>query len=53
MTEWAEFRVLKYKVIERLMNDKLVFDGRNIFEPEEMNEFGFTYYSIGRETVGL
>ena len=50
-TEWQEFRVPNYKVMERLMKDKLVFDGRNIYEPSEMKEFGFTYYSIGRKTI--
>lgn len=49
MTEWPEFRVPKYKVIERLMNAKVIFDGRNIYEPEEMQEFGFTYYSFGQK----
>jgi UDPglucose 6-dehydrogenase len=48
VTEWNEFRIPNYKVLGRLMNDKVVFDGRNIFEPEEAREFGFTYYGIGR-----
>jgi len=51
MTEWPEFRVLNFKVLEKLMNNKTIFDGRNIYEPSEMKEFGFTYYSIGRKTV--
>ncbi|MEN8121495.1 MAG: UDP-glucose/GDP-mannose dehydrogenase family protein [Bacteroidota bacterium] len=51
LTEWNEFRVLNYKVIEKLLKNKLIFDGRNIYEPNEMKEFGFTYYSIGRKTV--
>ncbi|RLD64938.1 MAG: UDP-glucose 6-dehydrogenase [Bacteroidetes bacterium] len=51
LTEWNEFRVLNYKVIEKLLKNKLIFDGRNIYEPTEMKEFGFTYYSIGRKTV--
>jgi UDPglucose 6-dehydrogenase len=51
VTEWREFRIFKYKMAEKLMNNKLVFDGRNIFELEEMKEHGFTYYSIGRKTV--
>ena len=48
VTEWPEFRVLNYKVLERLMKEKVIFDGRNIYDPEELNEFGFSYYSIGR-----
>jgi UDPglucose 6-dehydrogenase len=34
-----------------LLKNKLIFDGRNIFEPDEMQELGFTYYSIGRQTI--
>jgi UDPglucose 6-dehydrogenase len=48
VTEWNEFRTLNYKVIEKLMKQKIIFDGRNLYEPTEMEEFGFTYYSIGR-----
>ncbi len=51
VTEWPEFRVLDYEKIQKLMNNKLVFDGRNIYEPWEMEDFGFTYYSIGRKPV--
>ena len=52
ITEWPEFRVPNYKVMQRLMKNKLIFDGRNIFEPSEMKELGFTYHSIGRKVVG-
>ncbi len=51
LTEWPEFRVLNYPVIEKLMHQKVIFDGRNIYEPADMTEFGFTYYSIGRKTI--
>jgi UDPglucose 6-dehydrogenase len=51
VTEWNEFRTLNYKVIGRLLKNKLIFDGRNLYEPSEMKEFGFSYYSIGRATV--
>ncbi len=51
ITEWPEFRVPNYKVMDKLMNNKVVFDGRNIYDPEEMREFGYTYYSIGRQSV--
>ncbi len=47
-TEWPEFRVPNYKVLSRLMKQKIIFDGRNIYEPSEMKEYGFTYYPIGR-----
>ncbi len=48
VTEWNDFRTLNYKVLARLMKNKLIFDGRNLYEPSEMEEFGFTYYGIGR-----
>ena len=51
LTEWPEFRVLNFKVLEKLMKHKVIFDGRNIYEPAEMKEFGFSYYSIGRKTI--
>jgi len=49
ITEWPEFRVPNYKVMQKLMKQKVVFDGRNIYDPREMKEFGFIYYSIGRK----
>jgi UDPglucose 6-dehydrogenase len=51
VTEWPEFRVPNFKVMERLLRQKVIFDGRNIYEPAEMKENGFTYFSIGRKTV--
>lgn len=51
ITEWPEFRIPNFKVIARLLKNKVIFDGRNIYEPSEMKEIGFTYYSIGRPIV--
>jgi len=51
VTEWPEFRVLNYKVLKKLMREKVVFDGRNIYDAEELQEFGFAYYSIGERPV--
>ncbi len=48
VTEWSEFRIPNYQVLSRLMKQKVIFDGRNIYEPSEMKENGFTYYPIGR-----
>ena len=48
MTEWQEFRVPKFRMVEKLLNKKIIFDGRNIYNPEEMKEFGYEYISIGR-----
>ena len=51
VTEWSEFRLPNFKVMERLMNDKVLFDGRNIFDIEQIQEFGFKYFSIGRQPI--
>lgn len=51
VTEWPEFRVPNFRVIEKLLKSKTIFDGRNIYEPEEMHELKFNYYSIGRKPV--
>ncbi len=48
VTEWAEFRVPKFTYVERELKEKVIFDGRNIYDPEQMKEFGYTYISIGR-----
>lgn len=48
LTEWKEFRLPTWDVIGRLMKHKIVLDGRNIFDPEELEADGFTYHCIGR-----
>lgn len=53
VTEWAEFRTPNFRVIEKLLKTKTIFDGRNIYEPEEMKEAKFNYYSIGRKPVKI
>lgn len=50
VTEWPEFRTPNFKVMGKLMKSKLVFDGRNIYDLEEMKEHGFEYYCIGINT---
>lgn len=50
-TEWPVFRTPDFEVASKLLKNKVIFDGRNLFELEQMQELGFTYYSIGRETV--
>lgn len=50
-TEWPEFRSPNFNVIGKIMKQKLIFDGRNIYETAEMNELGFTYYCIGVNTI--
>jgi UDPglucose 6-dehydrogenase len=48
VTEWNEFRRPDFARMRSLMRSPVVFDGRNIFTPDEMKQSGFTYYSIGR-----
>lgn len=47
VTEWPEFRVPNFNVIGKLLKNKLIFDGRNIYDREELLELGYTYYGIG------
>lgn len=51
VTEWPEFRMPNFRVMEKLLKTKTIFDGRNIYEPQEMLELKFNYYSIGRKPV--
>jgi len=51
VTEWPEFRMPNFRVIEKLLKNKTIFDGRNIYEPEEMQDIKFNYYSIGRKSI--
>ncbi|NBJ08620.1 UDP-glucose/GDP-mannose dehydrogenase family protein [Duncaniella freteri] len=48
VTEWNEFRVPSYAALERIMAEKVILDGRNIYDPDEAAEHGFTYMCIGR-----
>lgn len=48
LTEWKQFRIPSWEVVRRSMNHPAVFDGRNIYDPEEMRANGFYYSSIGR-----
>jgi UDPglucose 6-dehydrogenase len=47
VTEWSEFRVLDYTKMDKLKN-KVIFDGRNIYDPAELKSHGFDYFGIGR-----
>ncbi len=51
MTEWKQFVHPDFEEMGKLMRQKIIFDGRNIYYPERMREAGFTYYSIGRLPV--
>ena len=48
LTEWKQFRLPSWGVVEHAMRRPLVLDGRNIYDPAEMAQQGFTYHCIGR-----
>lgn len=48
VTEWPQFRELDWKALAPLMKQKIIIDGRNVYEPSEMDALGFEYYCIGR-----
>ncbi len=50
-TEWPEFRTPDFGKIETLLSEKVIFDGRNVFDLETMEKKGFEYYSIGRKDI--
>jgi len=51
MTEWNEFRRPDFERMRSLLKHPVIFDGRNLYEPAEMRQHGFTYYSVGRRVV--
>ena len=50
ITEWPDFRAPNFDVVARLMKQKVIFDGRNIYEASELKELGFAYHCIGVKT---
>jgi UDPglucose 6-dehydrogenase len=51
VTEWNEFKYLNLERLRGVLRRRIIFDGRNIWEPERMRRLGFEYYSIGRKPV--
>ena len=51
MTEWPEFRTPDFNKMAEKLKNNVIFDGRNLYDLEEMKGQGFDYFSIGRETV--
>ena len=51
VTEWNEFKYLNLERLRGLLKRPVIFDGRNLWEPERMRRLGFTYYSVGRKPV--
>jgi UDPglucose 6-dehydrogenase len=48
ITEWQAFRNPNFERIKSMMRQPIIFDGRNIYDPAQVREMGFTYYSVGR-----
>jgi len=48
VTEWKVFRSPDFKLIKTCLKQPVIFDGRNLYEPQRMRQRGFTYYAIGR-----
>jgi UDPglucose 6-dehydrogenase len=51
LTEWNEFKYLNLDRLRGLLRRPLIFDARNLYEPERMRRLGFEYYSIGRKPI--
>ena len=50
-TEWGVYRNPDFEKVKNLMNETVVFDGRNLFDVDEMNAKGFHYSSVGRKII--
>jgi len=50
-TEWGAFRNPDFDKIKEILKDPIIFDGRNIYELDQMSQLGFTYYSVGRQII--
>ncbi|HEX9114156.1 MAG TPA: UDP binding domain-containing protein, partial [Nitrospirota bacterium] len=48
VTEWNEFRMPDFDKIKKILKKPVIFDGRNIYNQEELKRMGFSYYGIGR-----
>jgi UDPglucose 6-dehydrogenase len=52
VTEWSEYRNPDFDMVAKLMNGKVIFDGRNLYEPKNLEARGFVYHAIGRGGPG-
>jgi len=48
LTEWTEFASLDFKKVKKLVKHPVIFDGRNLYQPDEMKKQGFQYHAVGR-----
>ncbi|HCB47396.1 MAG TPA: UDP-glucose 6-dehydrogenase, partial [Algoriphagus sp.] len=47
VTEWSEFRIPSWEVVGKLLKNKVVFDGRNIYDKKYLDSLGYVHYGIG------
>ncbi len=47
VTEWPEFKLPEFKKVKELMKNHVIFDGRNVYDAQEMSNLGFEYFGIG------
>lgn len=52
LTEWQEFRSPDFPLIKQSLADPVIFDGRNLYDPDVMSAFGIDYFAIGRSNAG-
>ncbi len=50
-TEWPEFRTPDFERLSTSLKNKVIFDGRNLYDLSQMKELGYTYFSIGRKAI--
>ena len=50
VTEWNEFKFLNLDRLKQAMRGNVIFDGRNVYDPDRMRRLGFDYHCIGRGT---
>jgi UDPglucose 6-dehydrogenase len=48
LTEWRQFRIPAWQTVKSLMRSPVIIDGRNVYDIDELEELGFTYYCIGK-----
>ena len=51
VTEWPVFRTPDFDRMGKFMKNKVIFDGRNLYELDTMSKYGFSYISIGRKEI--
>jgi UDPglucose 6-dehydrogenase len=52
MTEWPIFRTPDFDQLDSSLKNKVIFDGRNLYELNQMEQLGYTYFSVGRKRIG-